>query len=451
MAVFEQFPYTNFHELNLDWLLNNVKALQEKWENVDPDQLERELKNYIDEQIAILAQLRHEHQYTKIEYYVDGVNGSNVTGDGSAAHPYYTIAKALDMMDATGAGCVIKILSGGTYTITRPVLTACSVDFIAMASSVRIQWLADSTSTYSKQALDTRVTFTGYHDGTTVLAFIGAADTFIDGSVFDVQDCEIVMDGDTRLRIVNGFANIQDCNVDGGIMVKSSVLNIGGGRLLSAQRTSPIPAIQLTDGSILNVNNTVNQNFADPDLTTCMIQSEDSTMYMIGGPDAISPTFDVIHGNNSALYCRNNTMLQRWTRCNVWDGMTINGRYFGSMPTYPLGLSYADGAPILIQAAASYSTAYNVGGSSHVGIRCNMTNAGTTANNFVEVYKLGNGATNNHVVAGVTGTMLYRLNTQFTAAGTFRVVSCTAYDLSNNGSASTSQNADVTFDIYIIP
>lgn len=29
MGVFEQFPYTNFHELNLDWVLQKLKA----WEN----------------------------------------------------------------------------------------------------------------------------------------------------------------------------------------------------------------------------------------------------------------------------------------------------------------------------------------------------------------------------------------------------------------------------------
>lgn len=30
MALFENFPYTNLHELNLDWLINNIKALQEQ-------------------------------------------------------------------------------------------------------------------------------------------------------------------------------------------------------------------------------------------------------------------------------------------------------------------------------------------------------------------------------------------------------------------------------------
>lgn len=28
MGIFEHFPYTNFHEVNLDWLLNKVKAIE---------------------------------------------------------------------------------------------------------------------------------------------------------------------------------------------------------------------------------------------------------------------------------------------------------------------------------------------------------------------------------------------------------------------------------------
>ena len=29
MSLFENFPYTNLHELNLDWLINAIKDLQE--------------------------------------------------------------------------------------------------------------------------------------------------------------------------------------------------------------------------------------------------------------------------------------------------------------------------------------------------------------------------------------------------------------------------------------
>ena len=30
MALFENFPYTNLHELNLDWLIQEMKDLEEK-------------------------------------------------------------------------------------------------------------------------------------------------------------------------------------------------------------------------------------------------------------------------------------------------------------------------------------------------------------------------------------------------------------------------------------
>ena len=35
MGIFENFPYTNFHELNLDWLLRVVKALSDKVDNLE--------------------------------------------------------------------------------------------------------------------------------------------------------------------------------------------------------------------------------------------------------------------------------------------------------------------------------------------------------------------------------------------------------------------------------
>ena len=37
MGVFEQFPYTNFHELNLNWIINKMKELLGKVETLDVD------------------------------------------------------------------------------------------------------------------------------------------------------------------------------------------------------------------------------------------------------------------------------------------------------------------------------------------------------------------------------------------------------------------------------
>lgn len=48
MPVFENFPYTNFHDLNLDWILNEVKALDNKVNN----DLYTEINNYITEHLS---------------------------------------------------------------------------------------------------------------------------------------------------------------------------------------------------------------------------------------------------------------------------------------------------------------------------------------------------------------------------------------------------------------
>lgn len=38
MALFEQFPYTNFHEMNMDWLLHKVKAISKEVDSIISDE-----------------------------------------------------------------------------------------------------------------------------------------------------------------------------------------------------------------------------------------------------------------------------------------------------------------------------------------------------------------------------------------------------------------------------
>ena len=39
MALFEQFPYINFHEQNDDWMLKQIKHLESKFEKIDESPL----------------------------------------------------------------------------------------------------------------------------------------------------------------------------------------------------------------------------------------------------------------------------------------------------------------------------------------------------------------------------------------------------------------------------
>lgn len=51
MGMFEQFPYTNFHELNLDWILKKVKEFDERL-NQFHDTILTEANAYTDSQLS---------------------------------------------------------------------------------------------------------------------------------------------------------------------------------------------------------------------------------------------------------------------------------------------------------------------------------------------------------------------------------------------------------------
>lgn len=55
MGFFDKYPYTDFHELNLDWLITQMKTLEkhvdETYQNLY-DTLSHDLKEYIDTEIA---------------------------------------------------------------------------------------------------------------------------------------------------------------------------------------------------------------------------------------------------------------------------------------------------------------------------------------------------------------------------------------------------------------
>lgn len=53
MGLFEKFPYSNFHELNLDWILAKIKELDEKVDSIE-DRILNEANAYTDKQIAVL-------------------------------------------------------------------------------------------------------------------------------------------------------------------------------------------------------------------------------------------------------------------------------------------------------------------------------------------------------------------------------------------------------------
>ena len=58
-GLFDNFPYTNFHELNLGWLVNTVKVLAEKYEELDIEGTLEDLNEAIAGNTSAIASLNN--------------------------------------------------------------------------------------------------------------------------------------------------------------------------------------------------------------------------------------------------------------------------------------------------------------------------------------------------------------------------------------------------------
>lgn len=76
--AFEQFPYTNFHDLNLDWIVEKVKEFNVRLDNIRSNILE-ESKAYTDGAIATFTdQFQQEMRQFRTDYnaFRDSVNNN---------------------------------------------------------------------------------------------------------------------------------------------------------------------------------------------------------------------------------------------------------------------------------------------------------------------------------------------------------------------------------------
>lgn len=79
MGFFNKYPYTDFHELNLDWLLNEMKALETKVDNAIDEitaTVTANIKSYVDDKLAVLEaefdQIKND--FESLELDVDALN-----------------------------------------------------------------------------------------------------------------------------------------------------------------------------------------------------------------------------------------------------------------------------------------------------------------------------------------------------------------------------------------
>lgn len=81
MGFWNKYPYTDFHELNLDWLLNEVSTIENRIDKLHDElkaELTVELKAYVDDEIASLSNAFEElsNKFDLLDSHVDELDAA---------------------------------------------------------------------------------------------------------------------------------------------------------------------------------------------------------------------------------------------------------------------------------------------------------------------------------------------------------------------------------------
>lgn len=116
MGFFDKYPYTNFHELNLDWLLSECKSLDNRVSDLENMKIPGIYFN--ERYICTTAGTQPE------TLYVSCLNGDDDLGDGTADNPVKTIEEGIRRLSQKHMDIRLVLLDDGTYPVNILTNTA---------------------------------------------------------------------------------------------------------------------------------------------------------------------------------------------------------------------------------------------------------------------------------------------------------------------------------------
>lgn len=232
MSIFRNFPYSNFHEMNMDWIINKVKQLSEEWEHFHVDVIENiknEVNTWLDDHpeatttvedgSLTAAKFTNDLQLHTLKDYVTpemfGAVGDGVTDDSNAlgtalnqGKPCYlsgtyilTQALTTDAPIIFGNGEIIAN-SGITYMITTfDSIIVSGIKFNSNDIGRGCIQVMDGHHAIVKDCLFTGYSATHGHELTdSLLIFSGVRTSFVDNCVFEDSGYDYGTNPDTLNR-----------------------------------------------------------------------------------------------------------------------------------------------------------------------------------------------------------------------------------------------------------
>lgn len=387
MAVFDNFPYTNIHELNMDWLIKStgeVKQLADETatvaeqaetllqetndlvQNLDAriDTLvEEEVVQYLDEsptiQEAIDAAVAAGVYDYKVDQnassiYVAGSTGSD-DNDGSISAPFKTLAKAFDHMNKNQHHQWIYVTEAGTYDITAQYISACCLHLVARSSGITFRW-GDSDSTTLLHAMyNVYVHLQGYSSGDTVFKLRGAssAEAYIEAGKLYAN--LITFDTDGMIFGATGAdCTFLDCTFKTKIYVNLGSANFSGCVFQPQQGLDTDYCVFASAESTVGFAGSATFNNVVASDTPYLVKADRANVIFTGSPTVNDAVGDVEYAHiTRSVVTGNAAVVRRWVyHVGYVENAIVEGKWYG------YGTTVAGYDSILIAASMDKETQY---------------------------------------------------------------------------------------------
>lgn len=139
MDVYHRFPYANFHEINIDWLLRITKHLEDWCAQFDPDMIKNDIQDIINQMVedGEFDQFFAEW-ITPLQTAIDDLTPrveSLETSQGVQDENIQTLANSLSSLSGTVSSNYTE-LSGAITTINNITIPSVQSDIVAVSSNL---------------------------------------------------------------------------------------------------------------------------------------------------------------------------------------------------------------------------------------------------------------------------------------------------------------------------
>lgn len=351
MAVFDNFPYTNIHELNMDWLIKStgeVKQLaddtaviaeqaetlleetNELVQNLDAriDSLvEEEVVQYLDESTtvqdaideAVATQVKHVHVMDPDGYciYVSATSGTDNNDGLDPSRPIKTLDKAFEIMNKKAAGVWIYLQESGNYYMTKRYICACTFHLVARASGITIYWGSDPASTLLLAMYNVYIHLGGYSDGTTKFHLNGtnASGAYLESGKIYAENIIFESEANTgKIWSTTGaFATYLNCTFRTKVITSLGSANFSGCTFEPAVNNGSDCAVACS--ALSHVSFAGSATFNNINAADCpyLVKTDRCSVMFTG-----SPTLNNITGNPNLVYANRTTFTGNAAVCRRW-------------------------------------------------------------------------------------------------------------------------------------